>query len=214
MYLQAAFREDDVATMHAAMRATNLVTLVTQGADGLQASHVPVLLDDTRGSNGTLTGHLSRANEQWQKTDTGLPALAMFQGPDAYVSPSWYAAKREHGKVVPTWNYVAVHAHGPIRFLDDSETLRAIVTALTDRHEAGRDEPWAVTDAPDEYVDAMLKGIIGFEFVIERLEGKWKMSQNRSEADRRGVVDGLQAGTTPDEGIVASIMSRHLSEPS
>ncbi|MEM7124306.1 MAG: FMN-binding negative transcriptional regulator, partial [Pseudomonadota bacterium] len=192
MYLQAAFREDDLAAMHAAMRATNLMTLVTQGADGLQASHVPILLDDTKGDQGTLTGHLSRANEQWRKTDTDLPALAMFQGPDAYVSPGWYATKREHGKVVPTWNYVAVHAHGSIRFLDDRETLRDIVTALTDRHEAGRAEPWAVTDAPDDYVNAMLNSIVGFEFAIERLEGKWKMSQNRNEADRRGVVDGLK----------------------
>lgn len=212
MYLQAAFREDDLATMHAAMRATNLMTLVTQGPDGLQASHVPVLLDETVGPKGTLTGHLSRANEQWQKTDTGLPALAMFQGPDAYVSPGWYATKREHGKVVPTWNYVAVHAHGPIRFLDDRETLRGIVTALTDHHEAGRAEPWAVTDAPDDYMAAMLKGIIGFELVIERLEGKWKMSQNRSEADRSGVVDGLRATTTPGENAVASIMARRLSQ--
>lgn len=212
MYLQAAFRQDDLAAMHAAMRATNLMTLVTQGAGGLQASHVPVLLDDTKGTHGTLTGHLSRANEQWRQTDTGLPALAMFQGPDAYVSPGWYATKREHGKVVPTWNYVAIHAHGPIRFLDDRETLRGIVTALTNRHEAGRAEPWAVTDAPEDYVDAMLNGIVGFELAIERLEGKWKMSQNRSEADRRGVVDGLQAAASPGESAVASIMARQVSE--
>ncbi len=214
MYLQAAFREEDLATMHAAMRATNLMTLVTQGADGLQASHVPVLLDETNGLNGTITGHLSRANEQWQKTDTSLPALAMFRGPDAYISPSWYATKREHGKVVPTWNYVAVHAHGPIKFFDDREQLRGIVTGLTDRHEAGRAEPWAVADAPDDYVEAMLKGIIGFELVIDRLEGKWKMSQNRGEADRRGVVDGLNATKTPDEDAVASIMDRQLTDPS
>ena len=214
MYLQSAFREDDLATLHKTMQETHLAMLVTSGTNGLDASHVPVIVDAAKGPNGTLIGHLSRANLQWQQTDTAVPALAIFQGPEAYISPSWYATKRETGKVVPTWNYVAIHAHGTIVFFDDRERLREIVTTLTDRHEAGRAEPWAVTDAPDDFVDAMLKGIVGFELAIERLEGKWKMSQNRSEADQRGVVEGLTETGGPGDKAVAGIMAKGHKKPS
>ena len=138
-----------------------------------------------------LRGHLARANPQWRRASDTVEALAIFTGPQSYISPGWYPTKRESGKVVPTWNYVAIHATGRLRFFDDAEALRGIVTRLTDTHEARRADPWKVTDAPAAYVDAMLKAIVGFELTIDKLEGKWKMSQNRPAQDRAGVVDGL-----------------------
>ncbi|MGQ9369509.1 FMN-binding negative transcriptional regulator [Azospirillum sp. ST 5-10] len=205
MYAPAPFREDRTPVLHDAIRRSGLATLVTVGAEGPEATPVPMLLDPGAGPYGTLTGHLARANPQWRTAAPGVPALALFAGPDAYVSPSWYATKAETGKVVPTWNYVAVEARGPIAFFDDAESLLALVGALTDRHEAGRAEPWSVADAPDGFVAALLKGIVGFRLTVERLEGKWKMSQNRPAADVAGVIRGLADG---DEGErrVAEIM--------
>jgi transcriptional regulator len=152
-------------------------------------------------------GHIARANPQWRDVAPDVQALAIFLGPDAYITPSWYATKRQTGKVVPTWNYVAVHAYGPIRFFDDRERLLDVVTKLTLTHEAGRAEPWAVSDAPADYIQAMLNAIIGFELPITRLEGKWKMSQNRPAEDRAGVVDGLTREGGPDEAAVAEIVA-------
>jgi transcriptional regulator len=191
MYVPPLFRQEDLPVLHDAIRRSGLATLVTLSPDGMEANHVPMLLDPEPGPFGTLHGHLSRSNPQWQRAAGGSQALAIFLGPDAYVSPSWYVTKQETGKVVPTWNYVAVHAYGPVRFFDDADRLLALVTRLTERHEAGRPAPWAVSDAPEEYVRGMLKGIVGFEIPIARLEGKWKMSQNRPAQDRAGVVEGL-----------------------
>ncbi len=191
MYVPAHFREDRVPVLHAAIRQIAFGTLVTLGPDGLVASHVPMLLDSEPAPFGTLRGHIARANPQWRAPDPKVPALAIFTGPNAYITPSWYATKRQTGKVVPTWNYVAVHAQGPVSFFEDAERLRAVVTRLTDTHEAKRAAPWQVSDAPEDYVRAMLKAIIGFELPIARLEGKWKMSQNRPAEDRAGVVEGL-----------------------
>ncbi len=191
MYVPAHFREDRVPVLHAAIRQIAFGTLVTLGPDGLVASHVPMLLDPEPAPFGTLRGHIARANPQWRAPDPKVPALAIFTGPNAYITPSWYATKRQTGKVVPTWNYVAVHAQGPVSFFEDAERLRAVVTRLTDTHEAKRAAPWQVSDAPEDYVRAMLKAIIGFELPIARLEGKWKMSQNRPAEDRAGVVEGL-----------------------
>ncbi|HKM61254.1 MAG TPA: FMN-binding negative transcriptional regulator [Acidisphaera sp.] len=189
MYLPPAFREDDVAVLHDAIRRIRFGALVTVDADGVpDASHVPMLVDPDPAPYGTLIGHLARANPMIRATGT---ALAIFGGPNAYVTPSWYASKREHGKVVPTWNYVAVHATGPIEMIDDADALHAIVKRLTETHEAGRPAPWAVSDAPADFMRGQLKGIVGFRIPIARLEGKWKMSQNRPPADREGVVAGL-----------------------
>ncbi len=193
MYMPAAFREDRLDVLHAAVRAAGLATLVTLTDDGLIASHVPLLLDTEPAPYGTLIGHIARPNPQAARGVAGVQALAIFQGPDAYITPNWYATKREGGKVVPTWNYVAVHAYGPIRFFDDPARLLEIVTRLTERHESPRAEPWAVADAPADFLAGMLRGIIGFEIPIARLEGKWKMSQNRPPADRAGVITGLTA---------------------
>ena len=193
MYLPAAFRQDDPAALLAAIRAAGLGILVTLTPDGLIASHVPMLLDPGPAPYGTLIGHLARPNPQARGTMAGVAALAIFTGLDGYISPSLYETKRRTGAVVPTWNYVAVHAYGEIAFFEDPERLRAIVTRLTERAEAPRPAPWAVADAPEAFIDGMLKGITGFTLPIARLEGKWKLSQNRQADDRAGVVAGLEA---------------------
>jgi transcriptional regulator len=187
------FKQDRTETLHDAMRQAGLATLVTLTADGLIASHVPVLLDPDPAPYGTLLGHLARPNPQAKGAVAGTEALVIFQGPDAYITPSFYETKRQTGKVVPTWNYVAIHAYGPVTFFNDADRLLQVVTRLTDREEGKRAAPWAVTDAPADFIDGMLKGIVGFSLPITRLEGKWKMSQNRPAEDRTGVVDGLIA---------------------
>jgi transcriptional regulator len=193
MYIPTQFRETDIPTIHAAIRAAGLATLVTTGPDGILATPLPLLLDPEPAPYGTLLGHVARANPQWHRSSGDIQALAMFTGPDAYVTPSWYATKRETGKVVPTWNYVAVHAYGSVEFFDDPARLLALVTKLTERHEGERASPWAVADAPPDFTQAQLKGIVGLRLPITRLEGKWKMSQNRNAQDRAGVVDGFRA---------------------
>ena len=177
--------------MQAAMRASGLATLVTAGPDGLWATPLPLLLEE--GSPyGTLLGHVAKANRHWQIA-SGHESLVIFPGPEAYISPGWYATKRETGKVVPTWNYVAIHAYGTPQFFHDDPGKRDAVEQLTRRHEAARDAPWAVSDAPAPFVAGQLNGIVGLRLRITRLEGKRKMSQNRTDADRAGVVAGLQA---------------------
>ena len=203
MYIPPLFNEDRNDVLHDAIRRTGLATLVTLTADGLIASHVPMLLDPDPAPYGTLIGHVARPNPQ-ARGAIG-EALAIFQGPEAYITPSWYATKRATGKVVPTWNYVTIHAYGTVEFFADRERLRDVVTRLTEREETPRAEPWAVTDAPADFIDGMLKGIVGFALPITRLEGKWKMSQNRPAEDRPGVVAGLQADGRED---VAGLIPR------
>ena len=206
MYVPPAFEENDLSVLHGAIRQSGLATLVTLGAEGLEASHVPMLLDPDPAPLGTLHGHVARANPQWRRAAVDAHALAIFLGPDAYVSPSWYASKQQTGKVVPTWNYVAVHAAGPVRFYDDADRLLALVTRLTARHETPRATPWAVTDAPEDYIRGLLTQIVGFEIPIARLEGKWKMSQNRPAPDRVGVVEGLVSEGGSAGAVVAGIV--------
>jgi len=203
MYVPANFAEERVPVLHETIRAIKLGTLVTLGGEEMIASHVPMLVDPEPAPYGTLLGHVARANPQWKEVSDKVRALAIFLGPDAYITPSWYATKRETGKVVPTWNYSAIHAYGRVRFFDDSERLLKIVTGLTNTHEGKRAAPWAVTDAPADYIKGMLRAIVGFELPIERLEGKWKMSQNRPAEDRAGVIEGLrQDGETTVADIV------------
>ena len=203
MYDVAAFREDRVEVMHALIRAHPLATLVTMGAPGLEANHIPFLIDAvpaTDGAFGTLRGHVARANPVWRSFNADVDVLAVFQGPQGYITPSWYASKAQHGKVVPTWNYAVVHARGPLKIIDDAEWLRALVTRLTASHESPRETPWQVTDAPAAYIDTMLKAIVGIEIPVTRMQGKWKMSQNRLQHDLEGVMRGLE-----DSGDEASI---------
>ena len=210
MYTPTAFRQDDLATLHQQMRATRLPTLVSHGPNGLLASHLPLLLEPTEGQYGTLYGHFARANPQWRDLADGSPALVIFQGAEAYISPSWYAAKAEHGKVVPTWNYISVQAHGRAEVFDDAERLLQLVSCLSALHEAERPQPWAVGDAPRDYIDSMLRAIVGFTLPIERLDGKWKLGQNRSQADQAGVREGLAASHDPrDRELAARISTDH-----
>jgi transcriptional regulator len=190
MYRPHHFREDRIEVLHAAIRAHPLATLVTAGPAGLQANHIPFLIEDG-GRFGVLRAHLARANEQLAALREGADTLVVFQGPQAYVSPSWYATKAETHKVVPTWNYVAVHCWGAPRVIDDAGWLRGLIGRLTEAQEQRRAEPWAVEDAPEDFIAAQIKGIAGLEIPIDRLEGKWKASQNRSDADRAGVAAGL-----------------------
>ena len=212
MYVPPAFQEDDLATLHATMRAARLATFVTATAEGLVGSPLPMILDEREGPHGTLYGHVARANPQWKLAPIG-DAMAVFMGPDAYVTPSWYATKRETGKVVPTWNYVAVHAYGPVEFFDDADRLLDVVTRLTNLHEdaltkSSGAEPWAVTDAPNDFIKSQLRGIVGLRMSITRIDGKRKMSQNRSAEDRAGVADGLGASDSAVDRAVADLIPK------
>ena len=186
MYIPPQFREDRPEILHEAIRRIGLATLVTQGAAGLEANHLPLILED-----GVLRGHFARANPVWKNLAPDQDVLAIFLGENFYVTPSWYPTKQETGKVVPTWNYLTVHAHGRISVYDDAARLRRLVEDLTAFHESRRPAPWAVADAPGEFIDAQLRAIVGFEIAITRLDGKWKMSQNRLPTDRAGVREGL-----------------------
>jgi transcriptional regulator len=205
MYVPPAFREDDLPRLHAMMLNARLANLVTATNEGLMATPLPLFIVPEEGPYGTLYGHLARANPQWKRPPTG-EAMALFSGPDAYVTPSWYASKQEHGKVVPTWNYVAVHAYGPAEFFDDADRLLDAVTRLTNLHEGSRAQPWAVTDAPADFIRAQLRGIVGLRLPITRLEGKRKMSQNRPAQDRTGVAAGLAASDRMSDREVAPLI--------
>ena len=212
MYLPKSFEEDRLPVLHDAIRAAGLATLVTVTAAGPVASHIPMLLDAGSGERGTLLGHIARANPQWRETIAGAPALAIFLGPDAYVSPTWYPSKQATGKVVPTWNYIAIHAYGPPAFFDDADRLRDVVARLTNRQEAGRPAPWSIADAPSDYIASQLRAIVGVALPIERLEGKWKLSQNRPEADRAGVIAGLgEASDDRTKALHAAMTARELT---
>jgi transcriptional regulator len=195
MYVPDHFREDRPEVLHDAVRRIGFATLVTQGLD---ANHLPMLLD-----GNVLRGHVARANPVWKAG--ACEALAIFLGPHAYVSPNWYPSKAETGKAVPTWNYITVHARGTINWMQDPGWLRAHVGALSATHEAGREQPWSITDAPASYVDGLVRAIVGFELNISKLEGKWKLSQNRDAADQAGVSDGLMRDGHDD---VARLMKR------
>lgn len=207
MYIPPAFRDDDRDGLLATMRAARLANFVTATGDGPLVTPLPLVIDEKEGEHGTIYGHLAKANPQWRIPPVG-DGLAIFMGPDAYVTPSWYAAKQETGKVVPTWNYVSVHAHGPVEFFQDADRLLDAVTRLTTLHEGPLAVPWAVGDAPAEFVAAQLRGIVGLRMPITRLEGKRKMSQNRSAADRAAVAAGLAASErASDRAAAASILA-------
>jgi transcriptional regulator len=209
MYQPPHFREDRLAVQHALIRTHSLGLLVTAGPGGLQANHVPFLIDADGSEHGTLRVHLARANPQLQELTTVTECLVVFQGPQQYISPSLYPTKREHGKVVPTWNYITVHAWGRPRVIDDAAWLRRQVEDLTLHKEGSRPAPWTVSDAPEQFVAAQLKGIIGIEIPIARIEGKWKVSQNRPAVDQTGVVAGLR-GNGDDAEIMAALVAERI----
>ena len=201
MYLPKHFEQTDAQALHALMREHPLAALVSVQDGEPTADHVPLVFDT---ASNTLRGHVARANPLW-RVAAGQPVLAVFTGPQAYVTPSWYPSTAETHKVVPTWNYTVVHAHGVLQVVDDAPWLHALVSGLTDHHEAPRAEPWAVSDAPAEHVQQMLRAIVGIQIPVQRLLGKWKISQNRSEPDRLGVAAGLGQGPEP-----ARVMARWM----
>jgi transcriptional regulator len=190
MYIPQANKEDRLSVLHQLMEDQPFASLITVGSSGLFASHIPMVLEQN-GGMGVLRGHISRANAQWRDRNPSVEALAIFSGPQHYITPTWYPEKEETGRVVPTWNYVVVHAYGHLKVIEDGEWLMAHLQRLTGIHEAESSVPWKISDAPAGYIASQIKGIVGLEMVIERLEGKWKVSQNRPEKDRIGVAKGL-----------------------
>ncbi|MDV3135112.1 FMN-binding negative transcriptional regulator [Mycobacterium sp. 29Ha] len=206
MYIPSSNRIDDDDEIRRFVAATRSAEFVTVGSDGTPvATLLPIMWE-----GDVVVAHMAKANPQWKSIAPGSPALLISTGPEAYISPSWYAAKAEHGRVVPTWNYIAVHLSGTVRVHEDRAWLRDVVTRLTGVHENVRSEPWRVSDAPERYIDGQLGGIVGLEITVTRVEGKAKLSQNRSEADRRGVVAGLLAESHYEAGEVAAAMEQDL----
>ena len=214
MYQPPLFREDRIEVQHELIRAYPLGLLITAGAGALMANPLPFLIDAGGSARGTLRAHLARTNPQWRELAAVEECLIVFQGPQAYVTPAWYATKRETGKVVPTWNYVTVHARGRPRVIEDAAWLRRQLDDLTRSQEDHRPVPWAVDDAPAPFITGQIKGIIGIEIPISRIEGKWKVSQNRPEADRAGVVAGFREQGEPGEPMAALVAERMGSQAS
>jgi transcriptional regulator len=212
LYVPSSNAEYRPDVMLAYMEAHPLATLVTSSSEGLIATHLPLLVDRTRGAFGTLAGHLARANPQQRQAREGDEALVIFSGHDAYVTPGFYPSKARDGKVVPTWNYVAVHAYGALRYVSDPAALRRHLEALTSHHESPRERPWSVSDAPSDYIERQMGAIVGVEIEITRLEGKWKMSQNRAAEDIDGVIAGLGASGDPHERAVAEVVRARRPE--
>lgn len=218
MYLPRHFAEDDLPTLHALMRAHPLGTWVTSGAEGpesIDADHVPFMVDATRGPLGTLRAHVARANPVWRSMvdASASPSLVIFQGADAYISPSWYPSKHADGKAVPTWNYAVVHVRGTPRAIEDKAGLLELVSSLTNIHEGTQRLPWKVTDAPDDYIDKLLGAIVGIEIPIESIVGKWKLNQNHPKANKLGLVAGLSQRGRADDLAMAAMVERFIEPP-
>jgi transcriptional regulator len=192
MYTPTHFKEERPEALHQLVHDHPLGLLITQGAQGLDANPLPFLLDAEPGTPGVLRAHVARANPVWREARSDAETLVVFQGPQAYISPNWYPSKADNGKAVPTWNYITVQARGRLVIRDDADWLRAFVTRLTQRHEATQAKPWTLGDAPADYIEAMLRAIVGIEIELSSLSGKWKMSQNHPLANREGVVRGLR----------------------
>ncbi len=208
-YPNPFFVENRAEVLHEAIRAIAFGTLLTHAEDGFAVTHLPFELDAQPTPNGTLIGHIARSNPQWRGiADDGVPALAIFQGPHGYVSPSWYPGKRDDPRQVPTWDYVAVHAHGTLRTFDEPAKLLDLLTRLTERNERGRAQPWHVTDAPDDYVREQMRYIIGLELQIEKLQGRYKLSQNRDAADQEGARANLAAASSERERDLAEAIAQ------
>jgi transcriptional regulator len=198
MYIPRHNEEKRIPVMQALIVSHPLATLVTVGSQGLFASHIPMVLENDGSEFGLLKGHISRANTQWRDFTPTVDALAIFAGDQHYVTPTWYSENGEHAKQVPTWNYAVVHAYAPLKVIEDPHWLLTHVTGLTNIHEGSFPAPWKVSDAPEDFIASQLKGIVGLELSIRRLEGKWKVSQNRTEREQQGVVDGLTQLNTPE----------------
>ena len=208
MYIPKANEEKRIPVMHELISSQPFGSLVTMGASGLFASHIPMVLEQDGSEFGVLKAHISRANAQWRDLTSSIDALAIFAGPHHYISASWYPGTKEDGKEVPTWNYVVVHAYGPLKVIEDPVWLRAHLEKLTDAHEAGSANPWKVSDAPEDFINQQMRGIVGLEMSIRRLEGKWKVSQNKDERDRGAVIEELGKLNTPDSLAMRKLVER------
>jgi transcriptional regulator len=209
MYIPRHFEETDVKVLRSLIRAHPLGTWVTPGDGRLIANHIPFLLHEDRGPFGTLVGHVARANPVWRDYSRSSPSVVIFQGAETYITPSWYPSKKEHGKVVPTWNYAVVHAHGLPRVFEGKDWLLKHVTELTGVHESKEAKPWKVADAPADYIEGILATIVGIEIPIDALEGKWKAGQNRTPSDQAGAIEGLRRRGDESSSAVAEMMARN-----
>ena len=211
MYVPKHFEERDLSVLHALIRSHPLGAWVTQTDGKLVVNHIPFLVDSKRGEQGTLVGHVARANPIWKLFSKDMDSVVVFQGPQTYITPSWYPSKHAHGKAVPTWNYVVVHAHGLPRAIEDGDWLIRHVRELSDLHESEQAVPWSVSDAPRDYIDTMVKAIVGIEIPIATLAGKWKVSQNRPLADRLGTIAGLYGRGDATSKEMAVLVEKHAS---
>ncbi|MDO9163273.1 MAG: FMN-binding negative transcriptional regulator [Methylococcaceae bacterium] len=207
MYIPAHFEQPSIEAMDELIRTRPLATLVTLSSNGINANHIPLHFLEAPLPFGTLRGHVARSNPMWRDLEPDVEALAIFHGPDAYISPSWYATKQETGKVVPTWNYTVVHAYGFLRIIDDAAWIRSQLEALTDHNEAILPEPWAVSDAPEDFTDKLIEAIVGIEMVITRLSGKWKVSQNQPSQNQASVIHGLNNSEQKDALAMAALVT-------
>jgi transcriptional regulator len=213
MYVPKYHEESEISVLHALIKAQPLGTWVTHSDGELLANHIPFLIDPSRGTQGTLIGHVARANPAWQSFSKTINSVVAFQGPQTYITPSWYPSKHAHGKAVPTWNYAVVHAHGMPRAIEDRDWLLQHVNQLTDVHESDQALPWKVSDAPQEFTGKLLQAIVGIEIPIAKLVGKWKVSQNRPAPDKLGVIAGLIGRDDTQSKEMASLVSQHVSIP-
>lgn len=206
MYIPPHFEELRTEVMHELIRARPLASVITLSHDGIDANHIPLQLSPREGQLGTLRGHVARSNSVWKNSVQTVEALALFHGPDSYISPSWYPTKAENGKAVPTWNYAVVHAYGALRVIDDAAWLRAHLEALTAQNEAAFSDPWQLSDAPHDFTEKLIGAVVGIEMVISRLSGKWKISQNQPPQNRAGIVQGLRTSGGPERLEMAALI--------
>jgi transcriptional regulator len=211
MYVPKLYEESDLRVLHALIRSHPLGAWVTEASGGLLVNHIPFLVDSNQGDYGMLVGHVARANPIWKSFSTEIPSVVIFQGPQSYISPSWYPSKQEHGKVVPTWNYAVVHTHGFPRAHDDRDWLRKHVTQLVNVHESGEPKPWSVADAPRDFIEGLLGEIVGIEIPIMTITGKWKTSQNRVTKDKMGAIAGLRERGDDNSQQMAELVERHVN---
>lgn len=209
MYVPTSFDEQRPEVLQDLIRRYPLALLVANTSSGLDANHIPLMLQTDIQGKVTLQGHLARANSFWKQVASQSEVLTIFQGPNQYISPNWYASKQEHGQVVPTWNYVVVHVHGKIVWHDNRDWLARMLDELTNLHESTQANPWRMSDAPRDYLDKMMQAVVGLEIVVERMIGKWKVSQNREPIDRASVIDHLEKSRKPDEVVMAELIRGH-----
>ena len=210
MYVPKFNDEKDITVLHSLVKSKPLGAWSAIANGEIVVNHIPFVLHENSGEFGTLVGHVARSNGIWQAFSTEVDSVVVFQGDQAYISPSWYPSKHKHGKAVPTWNYIVVHAHGIPRTIEDPQWIRQHVNELTDIHESGQQLPWKVSDAPEDYIDKLIGVIVGIEIPITKLTGKWKLGQNRPTADKMGSIAGLMSGDDPQSHGLANQLSHHV----